>query len=130
MKNKASTIFAMWFWCDSVITAPSDQQHQTGCGQVPLPLLLHLRGHHGLQGQIWGVLINSHGIFLWEEMRFWSQYILFNCLIYILGPCCGPANYNWCLSSPHGCCKSRQTNLLCYFLHPALFLEICCAKDL
>lgn len=36
-----------------MITAPSDQQHQTGRGQVPLPLLLHLRGHHGLQGQIW-----------------------------------------------------------------------------
>lgn len=37
-----------------MITAPSDQQHQTGRGQVALPLLLHLRGHHGLQGQIWG----------------------------------------------------------------------------
>lgn len=55
--------------CDSVITAPSDQQHQAGCGQVPLPLLFHLRGHHGLQGQ---VKRNSCGIFLWEEMWFWS----------------------------------------------------------
>ena len=42
----------LWFWCHIVITVTGNKQHQTRCGQVPLSLLLHLRGHHGLQGQI------------------------------------------------------------------------------
>lgn len=57
------------------------------------------------------------------------MYIMF-AFYYILGPCGGPAYYNWCLSSPYGCCKSRPTNLLCYFIHPVLFWEIICPIDL
>ena len=49
-----------------MITVTGNKQHQTRCGQVPLSLLLHFRGHHGLQGQITplNIFLHLHELFV------------------------------------------------------------------
>ena len=53
-----------------VFTADGIKQHQVGDCQVPVPVLLHLCGHPGLQGMSYYIIIITYSVVLWKIQKF------------------------------------------------------------